>query len=124
MTNSKGDCSRCGMLAVKGDGSKCPALSQAHTPTPMRYKKTTMGKADVFGAPHKDGEDYARLFEVDESLASTIVRACNRDHVFEELLEALKQAELTLQNYKCDGEEAASGTLKMIRKAIAKVEGR
>ncbi len=39
-----------------------------------------------------------------------------------ELLSAAKEAVITLENYKEDGDEAALGTLKMLRAVIAKAE--
>jgi len=95
-----------------------------HTPTPWR-EHTTDGGA-VYIQKHDGGLEgaIARLDfgENPEADAAFIVKACNG---YEGLVEALKTAEASLQDYLDGGEfvsENVPADLKIIREALAKAE--
>ncbi len=82
-------------------------------------------KADTWGAHAKASQDAARKIESENQRLREIYerevkknKSGEREFQIAILITALKEAELTLKNYTEDGQEAASGTLKVIREAL------
>jgi hypothetical protein len=102
-------------------------MKAQHTPGPWRAEvQPDCSIARIYGPKHSDGGEYAALFETSNHANARLIASAP------ELLEALKDAELTTYQYEqsllAQGNEAAARiyTRKYaaIAKLIAKAEGR